>query len=107
MELVQEVAAHNVANVSTESFVPDKVHLSSAEPLAGVRVSGILKEAPPAGPTEDSGAINAAKQEHVPSGTNLGQEFTTMISNERSFEANTKTLQTASDMIGSLFDTVT
>jgi len=107
MGLVQEVTAHNVANVDTGSFVPDKVHLSSAEPLAGVRVSSIGKEGRPAEQSRNSSNADPANQELSPSGTNLEQEFTTMISTERTFEANTATLQTASDMTGTLVDSTT
>lgn len=91
--------AHNVANVSTAGFVPAHAAHATGPGGNGVRVDGVLPDGlqlPDSGENESSPV----------SGTDIAHEFALMISTERAFEANAKTIVTADEMLGCLINTV-
>lgn len=56
-------------------------------------------------PGDDDSMANAMPPEFLhPSGTELAREFTHMISTQRAFDANAKTITTADEMLGSLLN---
>lgn len=106
-----QVTAHNIANVSTAGFDPQRALLATGPNGVGVELDAVLREKNPlkVGPQSppDMGdmAANGMPPEFVaPSGTELAKEFPHMISTQHAFEANTKVVRAADEMLGSLLN---
>ncbi|NJB67002.1 flagellar basal-body rod protein FlgC [Desulfobaculum xiamenense] len=87
----QAVTANNIANVNTEGFAPSRVDFEERLGYGGVGVSDIV--------TADAAADGA-------SGTDLAVEMTSLIVNERSFEASAAVVATQDEMLGTFLDHV-
>ena len=122
------VHAHNVANINTDAFKPQVATYSSGVEDQGVRLNVYTPEreaslndavnAANAGYTNmgftidreasANDAINAAGPSYsgmvIPSNTDLGVEFTHMITTQYAHAANATTVRTADDMMGTLLD---
>lgn len=90
-----DVAANNVANVSTPGFRPDQVALASA---AGGGVAARVVPGP--APVLLAGVPAEAQ----PSGTDLISELETMIAAPIAYAANARIVSTSEQMNGYLFD---
>ncbi len=102
--------AYNVANVNTDKFQPVAVNYQSGSPAdQGVRAL-VSRPEPVAqetdAPTQASPeALQSAYWARLPqSNTELSREFTNMILDERSFEANTVSIRTGDEMLGAVLD---
>lgn len=96
-----DTAAHNLANVSTDGFQKSRVEMQ--EQSGGVRASSqqVTTPGPQRPHPTDPGAPPVAG-----SNVDLGEEMVALISGERGFEANLKTLETQDQMLGTLLDMV-
>ena len=107
------VTAHNVANVSTAGFEPQRAVYATGPAGQGVRLDAVLQGngAPNAVGTPYSAAqavydvtsglpLEAAN----PSGTDLGREMVSMITNQHAYKANAAVVRTGDAMLGTLLD---
>jgi len=97
-----QVIANNVANVNTDGFKKSRAEFKS-NPDGGVSVSISKVDTP--------GALMAQQTENglemkESSNVDLAEEFVQMITNERAFEANVKTLQAEDEKMGHLLDVI-
>ena len=112
------VAAHNVANVSTAGFEPQRAVYATGPAGQGVRLDAVLQGNSPFGTTAAGGSgapYNAAQAVYdvtaglpleaaSPSGTNLAREMVSMISTQHAYKANATTVRTSDAMLGTLLD---
>lgn len=108
------VSAHNVANVSTDGFTPQRALFATGPGGRGVTLDTVLREPPLGGavPAQDRpGAAGGASdmaglppEVARPSGTELAREMPRMIVTQRTYEANAQTVRTADDMLGTLLN---
>lgn len=112
------VSAHNVANVSTDGFTPQRALFATGPGGRGVTLDTVLRDPPLGGAVsapDRPGTANAAPDaiydaaglppEAVhPSGTELAREMPRMIVTQRTYEANAQTVRTADDMLGTLLN---
>ncbi len=107
------VTAHNVANVSTAGFEPSRAVYSSNSNDQGVSFETALNDAgsqvnSSSDKTAISGVYDATSaiplEASSPSGTDLSQEFTQMISTQHAYEANAQVVRTSDAMLGTLLD---
>ncbi|GAB6176428.1 flagellar basal body rod C-terminal domain-containing protein [Desulfobaculum senezii] len=94
----QAVTANNIANVNTEEFMPSRTDFEERPDYSGVAVADISQEGsavPTAGGVLPSPA---------PSQTDLAVEMTTLMSNQRAFEASAAVVRTQDEMLGTLLD---
>lgn len=103
------VRAHNVANVSTDGFTPQRALLATGPQGQGVTLDSVSRDPVPAGaasgyrPAGDTGNDSGLQSQGIyPSGTDLAREMPGMISTQRSYEANAQTVRSADDMLGVL-----
>lgn len=107
------VSAHNVANVSTADFEPQRAVYATGPAGQGVRLDAVLQRNGPVG--TGGTAYNAAQAVYdvtaglpleaaSPSGTNLAREMVSMISTQHAYKANATTVRTADAMLGTLLD---
>lgn len=98
-----QVTAHNVANVSTAGFDPQRAAYATSSSGNGVVLDTVYKEtgALAQGLPQDSAVASS-----VHSGTELSQEFPQMISTQRGFEANAVIVRTSEEMLGTIIDMV-
>lgn len=109
------VSAHNVANVSTDGFTPQRALFATGPGGRGVTLDTVLREPPLGGAVsaqDRPGAVSGGDA-HVaglppealrPSGTELAKEMPRMIVTQRTYEANAQTVRTADDMLGTLLN---
>lgn len=99
------VTAHNVANVNTAGFTPQRAVYADVSGSRGVQLDAVLRDD---AARRFGSAVNrdpAMPPEFVnPSGTDLAREMTQMISTQRTYEANARTVRTADAMLGILLD---
>ena len=108
------VSAHNVANVSTDGFTPQRALFATGPGGQGVTLDTVIREpglgglAAGYGP---DGATTAAQDVSGlppgvprPSGTELAREMPHMIVTQRTYEANAATVRTADEMLGTLLN---
>ena len=116
-QIKMDVTAHNVANVNTNGFKSSSVTFKDAHPQTiqeagaagngrgginpmqvgnGVAASSIGKNEAPGAMMSENGDIFEM------SNTNLTKELTDMITTQRGFEANVKTIKTADEMLEEL-----
>lgn len=96
-----QIAAHNIANVSTDGFKPVTANLEDGPAGKGVAVSALWQGGAPITAKESTSAKPGSGE---PSGTDLAREMVSLISSQRAFEANTKTIATQDAMLGYLLD---
>ncbi len=108
------VSAHNVANVSTDGFTPQRALFATGPGGRGVTLDTVLREPPLGGAVSApdrpgaSGDVSAAAglppEAMRPSGTELAKEMPRMIVTQRTYESNAQTVRTADDMLGTLLN---
>ena len=107
------VASHNVANVSTAGFEPQRAVYATGPAGQGVRLDAVLQGGVPSGPGGTS--FNAAQAVYdvtsglpleaaSPSGTDLSREMVTMITTQHAYKANAAVVHTGDAMLGTLLD---
>lgn len=89
-----QVGAHNVANVSTDRFRPQRAEYATGSGGNGVVLDTVYKER------------HALSGDMPISGTELSREMPQMISTQRAFEANAVTIRTSDQMLGTLVDMI-
>jgi flagellar hook protein FlgE len=97
----QDVTANNIANVNTNDFKKTRAVFEETSP-DGVRVTLSRVEAPgtPLPPDEVIGAG------HEMSNVSIEAELVDLITTQRGFEANVKTVQTENEMQRTLLDII-
>ncbi len=108
------VSAHNVANVSTDGFTPQRALFATGPGGRGVTLDTVLREPPLGGAVSApdrpgaSGDVSAAAglppEAMRPSGTELAKEMPRMIITQRTYESKAQTVRTADDMLGTLLN---
>lgn len=98
-----QVAAHNVANVSTGDFLPQRATYATGSRGLGVELEAVRKQPVAMAMPEEIGGAFGGKRA---SGTELAKEIPQMISTQRAFEANAATIRVADEMFGSLLNTI-
>ena len=98
-----QVSAHNIANVSTDSFSPQRAVYATGHSGDGVVLDAVYK-------------VDAAAMQGLPrdygvavqpiSGTELSREMPQMIMTQRGFEANAAAVRTADQILGTIIDMV-
>lgn len=98
-----QIQSHNIANISTRNFIPQKEFLTTGPNGHGAQLQAVLREAPNHGISAPF--VEAQKMAHksdVPSGTELAKELPRMISTSAGIEANVKTITVLDEMYGCL-----
>lgn len=90
-----QVAAHNVANVSTDGFQPQTATYATGPNGQGVALESVRKQEPALG-----------SQNLQASGTELAKEMPHMIATQRGFEANVAVIRASDEMTGSLLNII-
>lgn len=90
--------AYNIANVNTGGFQPVSVRYQSGKPAdQGVRPI-VSRPAPDAAPAERTDGLAALSR------VDESREMTSLMTNQRSFEANAAVIRASDAMIGTLID---
>ena len=107
------VTAHNVANVSTAGFEPQRAVYATGPAGQGVRLDAVLQGG---GASGSVGTPYSAAQSVYdvtsglpleaanPSGTDLGREMVSMITSQHAYKANAAVVRTGDAMLGTLLD---
>lgn len=95
-----QLAAHNIANVSTDGFEPVSSSLADGPAGKGVAVSALWQGGKPITARESM----SAKPGEGPSATDLAREMVSLITSQHAFEANAKTMAAQDSMLGYLLD---
>lgn len=101
------VTAHNVANVNTAGFEPQRAAYATGPQGRGVRLDAVFQGSGLAGAAGGpargaaSGLLPEAAQ---PSATDPAREMTQMISTQRTYEANAQVVRSGDAMLGTLLD---
>ena len=105
------IVAHNVANVNTDAFEPQRIHYADGPGGEGVRLNAVsqgdrLENVLSVQGQERAQALSASLPFEIgePGGTDLPLEMTHMISTQRSYEANAVSIRTADEMLGTVLD---
>lgn len=110
------VTAHNMANVSTDGFTPQRALFATGPGGRGVTLDTVIREPGLGGPAAGYGPDGVAatlQDQNVaglppealrPSGTELAREMPHMIVTQRTYEANAVTVRTADEMLGTLLN---
>ena len=108
------VSAHNVANVNTAGFNPERALYATGPQGQGVQLNAIQqfsREQNQFGPVIGPSTILQNYTGNLPaefvhsSGTDLAREMVNMIGTQRGYEANAKVVQSSDNMLGYLLDT--
>lgn len=103
-----QVTAHNIANVSTADFLPQRATYATGQNGVGVELQSVRKQDAPLG--RPSLANNAEASESAAkiraSGTELAREIPQMIATQRAFEANAATIRTAEEMSATILNII-
>jgi len=94
-----DVTANNIANANTHDFKKSRADFEEASP-AGVKVT-ISRMETPGTPLPPDEVIGTG---HEMSNVDVAEEFIDLITTQHGFEANAKTVQTESEMQGTLLD---
>ena len=110
------VTAHNLANVNTAGFEPQRAAYATGPQGRGVRLDAIFPDSGLAGAAaaqarglSDSAplrgaAFDLAPEAVQPGGTDPAREMTRMISTQRTYEANAQVVHSGDVMLGTLVD---
>lgn len=107
-----QVSANNLANASTNGFKQSDVRFETGPGDQGVRISEIRKDATPGSPVEAPvyPIVGRQYEQHMgwveSSNTDVPRQFVDMISASNAWQANTATIRTADEMMGTLINTV-
>ncbi len=99
-----QVIANNIANISTDDFVPERVDLETGEGGFGVEISEIV--------TSPKTAFEPDVVNHIFEGqvegnkVELENEMVNLIETENAFVANTQVIKTAQDIDRVLLDMI-
>ena len=105
------VTANNVANINTDGYKSQDARLETGPDGQGVRVSDIVRDDSPGGYQPES--VSAYNQAGVyepsaglveTSNVDLARQTVDMIQTSRAFEANTVTIRSQDQMLGTLLD---
>lgn len=113
-----QTLTHNVANVNTAGFNPQRAEYSDIEGSRGARLDAVFQGDGLAGQegtrvsydelrqrARDMGAAEGAPLESLfPSGTNLEREMADLVAMPHTYEANAQVVRTADDMLGVILD---
>lgn len=101
-----QVAAHNIANVFTDGFLPQRATFVTGSHGIGVEMESVRKQDMPLGrqPLVENGDRSGAAAKA--SGTELARELPQMITTQRGFEANAATVRAADEMLDSLLNLI-
>lgn len=99
-----QVASHNIANVSTAGFTPQRATYATGAGGIGVELENVRKLDQALGGDTASVSSEAMAAATKGSGTELAREVPQLILNQRGFEANAATICAADQMLGSLLD---
>ncbi|MCP4116793.1 MAG: hypothetical protein GY737_15545 [Desulfobacteraceae bacterium] len=96
------VSANNVANVNSDDFKKSRALVTEGD-NGGVKVdiSKVATEGPLVTET-----FNNEKVQRELSNTDIAEEFTQQIFTQYGFEANTKTIRTQDEMLGTVIDII-
>lgn len=102
-----QVAAHNVANVSTDGFMPQRTVYATGANGIGVELDAVLTQD---GMGEINPNINNRNDrvhgDLAHSGTDVAKEFVHMIEMRNAFEANALAVRTADELTGIISDII-
>jgi flagellar hook protein FlgE len=107
------VTANNVANVSTSGYEPSRAEYATNANDQGVHFEAALKDAQASASTSSNWTASNAVYDVTsglpleassPSGTDLSEEMTQMISTQHAYEANAQIVRTSDTMLGTLLD---
>ncbi len=111
------VTAHNLANVNTAGFEPQRAAYATGPQGRGVQLDAVFQGSGLAGAVEgqdargptDSASLRGAAlgllpEAVQPSGTDLAREMTQMIATQRTYEANARVMRSGDAMLGTLLD---
>lgn len=102
-----QVAAHNIANVSTDDFRPQRAAYATGSQGIGVELESVRKEDQPLGRRPAGDGLNGGDiAGKLASGTELAREFPQMIAAQRGFEANAAMIRVADEMSGTLLNII-
>lgn len=101
-----QVAAHNIANVSTADFLPQRATFVTGSRGIGVELESVRKQDMPLGrqPLVENGDGSGAAVKA--SGTELARELPHLITTQKGFEANATTVRAADEMLDSLLNLI-
>lgn len=107
----QQATAHNVANINTDEFRAQEVHLETGPKGQGAYVSEVRERSGSGGVVERQQVMYRAdgttEQVSVAvetSNTDMVKETANMIQDQRAYEANAEVIRTRSEMVGSVID---
>lgn len=100
-----QVASHNIANVNTGGFAPQRLTYADGPKGLGAELESVRKaEVPDATCYPES--VRSFFGGKAPSGTELAKEIPQMTLTQRAFQANAAIIRTADEMFGTLLDTI-
>lgn len=99
------VSANNVANVYSEDFKKSRALVTEGQEGQNDAVKVNISKVDTEGPIETK-MVNGQAVHQELSNTDIAEEFTGQITTQRAFEANTKTIKTEDEMLGTLIDMV-
>jgi flagellar hook protein FlgE len=97
----QDITANNIANANTHDFKKSRADFQETSP-DGVKVT-ISRIETPGTPLPPDEVIGAG---HEMSNVSVEEELVDLITTQHGFEANAKTVQTESEMQGTLLDII-
>lgn len=104
------VSAHNVANISTAGFEPQRALYATGSGGRGVEVDAVLRDSMSLGgkAIQENADQYGDNEIHgfEPSGTDIAKEFALMIDTGHAFAANAQTVRTAEEMAGTISDII-
>lgn len=104
------LTAHNVANINTDEYKAKRLDLETGPEGKGVQPSLVVEDSSPGPlvqrqmPVEEDGQMVQREVSVEASNTDLVQEITTMIRDERAFEANAQVVRTYDHLAGNIID---
>lgn len=113
-----QTLAHNVANVNTAGFNPQRAEFADVSGNRGTRLETVFQGGGIAGQegtrisyeelrqrARDMGANDGTPLESLyPSGTSLEREMANLVALPHTYEANAQVIRTADDMLGVILD---
>lgn len=97
-----QVAAHNIANISTDEFRPQVATYATGSRGNGVELESVRQPDLAMG-SQKAGLVNPLTGKQA-SGTDLAGEMVHMIATQHGFDANAAVIRTADEMTGTLLN---